>query len=271
VIFTDALNMQAIAAMYPASTAARMAKAAGADVVLPLGTLDEQIAVAAALCDAVAAGELPVAAFEATAHRLDALRRAYNITSAVPPFAAPDAMLYDEALTIARKSITVVHGSDVLPLAPHTRLALIDCLLPRFSLVEEAYARAETLNGLVSRGFPNVRAMTVGAEPTDGDVDRALALARQSDAVLLITRNAALSAERTRFVQALSASPTPVIHVAAGLPYDAGLLGSAAATVLTYGDPDVSLAALVDVVAGAATPQGRAPVTLSRRAAEGTL
>lgn len=268
IIFTDALNMHAIANMYGPGAAARLAKAAGADVVLPLGSLTEQLAVVDTLCAAVEAGDLPLAAFEATARRLNSLRRAYKLTYELPPFAEPDQALYKQALEVARRSVTLVHGSAALPLAAQTRLALIDCLLPRFSLIEEAYARAESLSGLVSQAFPNMRALTVGAEPTDEDVERALALLADVEAVVLITRNAALSERRTRFVQALVEAPQPVIHVAVGLPYDAGLAANTAATILTYGDPDVSLVALVDVLSGAVTAQGRAPVTLPSRSDE---
>ena len=52
VIFTDALNMRAIADRYGATEAAIMAKAAGADVLLPLGHLAGQVAVVKALSDA---------------------------------------------------------------------------------------------------------------------------------------------------------------------------------------------------------------------------
>ncbi len=267
VIFTDALNMQAIADRYGPSDAARRAKAAGADVVLPLGPMDEQIAVVDVLCAAVDAGELPLSVFEATVRRLDALRSAYQLTHELPPFAEPDQDFFMQALQVARRSITMIGDNAVLPLAAQTRLVLIDCLLPRFSLVEEAYARAESLTGLISGAFPNTRSLTVGAEPTDEDADRALALARDADVVLLITRNAVLSPQRSRFVEGLASSSTPVIHVAVGLPYDAGLVANSAATLLTYGDPDVSLTALVDVLTGEATAQGMPPVTLgvSRR------
>lgn len=263
VIFTDALDMKAIADRFGPTDAARRAKAAGADVILPLGSLDEQIAVVDAMCAAVESEELPLSVFEATARRLDILRSAYSISHELPPFTELEPGLYNRALDVARRSITVIGRSDALPLAGQTRLVLIDCLLPRFSLVEEAYARAESLSELISRAFPQMVGLTVGAEPTDEDVSRALALLRDADAVLLITRNAILSPLRTSFVQALMTSSIPVIHVAVGLPYDAGLVMNAATTILTYGDPDVSLTALVDVLTGRVTAQGLSPITLN--------
>jgi beta-N-acetylhexosaminidase len=255
--------MKAIADRYGACDAARRAKAAGSDVILPLGPLDEQIGVVDAMCAAVEAGELPLSVFEATARRLDTLRNAYNFSHELPPFAEPGQILYDRALEVARRSITVIGSSDALPLARQTRLALIDCLLPRFSLVEEAYARADSLSGLVSRAFPQMRSLTVGAEPTDEDVNRALELLHDAEAVLLITRNVVLSPQRTRFVQAIGTVSIPVIHVAVGLPYDAGLVTNAATTILTYGDPDVSLTALLDVLTGKVTAHGISPITLN--------
>jgi beta-N-acetylhexosaminidase len=107
-----------------------------------------------------------------------------------------------------------------------------------------------------------MRGLTVGAEPTVEDIDRVRTLLQELDAVLLVTRNAALSQQRMQFLQVLSGSTIPVIHVAVGLPYDAGLVANAKVTLLTYGDPDVSLMALVDVLTGKAIPQGTSPVTL---------
>jgi beta-N-acetylhexosaminidase len=218
--------MKAIADRYGPCDAARRAKAAGADVILPLGPLDEQIGVVDAMCATVEAGELPLSVFEATVRRLDTLRNAYNFSHELPPFAEPGQILYDRAL-------------------------------------EEAYARADSLSGLVSRAFPQMRSLTVGAEPTDEDVNRALELLHDAEAVLLITRNVVLSPQRTRFVQAIGTVSIPVIHVAVGLPYDAGLVTNAAITILTYGDPDVSLTALLDVLTGKVTAHGISPITLN--------
>ncbi|MDP9473188.1 MAG: beta-N-acetylhexosaminidase [Chloroflexota bacterium] len=68
VVFTDDLTMRAITDRYGLTEATVRAKTAGSDVVLlSVRSLDEQIAVARALHEAVASGALPSTPFEATA------------------------------------------------------------------------------------------------------------------------------------------------------------------------------------------------------------
>ncbi|MDP9315536.1 MAG: beta-N-acetylhexosaminidase [Chloroflexota bacterium] len=262
VVFTDALTMQAIAALYGPAEAALRSKLAGADVLLPLGMLDDQIAVARALCSAVEDGTVPRAMFEATADRLARLRAKYSVQYALPPFAAPDPAVYAEALDIARRSITMVHNRALLPLAPATRLVLIDCLLPRFSLVEEALAQAATFQALVAETFSELTTLVIGPEPSDEEIAQAVGLLRRGDVAMFVSRNATHIPRQLDLARALCAAGKPVIHVAARSPYDAGLVVDAAAALVTYGDSEVSLCALVEVLAGQTLPRGQAPVEL---------
>ena len=262
VVFTDALDMQAIAGRYGPVEAALRSKAAGADVLLPLGTLDEQIAVVEALQSAIADGSIPRSAFEATAVRLDALREAYGIDYTLPAFSKPGSALYDEALDMARRAVTVTHGVAALPLAKSSRLVLIDCMLPRFSQAEEAIERSDFLRGLVTAAFPRAISLALPPEPADEEVAHARALAESGDATLLVTRNAYLIESQARLARALAASRVPLIHAAVRNPYDASLVPDSTAALLTYGDPEVSLQALVEVVGGDIRAQGVLPVTL---------
>jgi beta-N-acetylhexosaminidase len=261
VIFTDALDMQAISGTYGPIEAALRSKAAGADVLMPLGTLAAQQRIAQALRAAVTDGRLPRAAFEDTARRLDALRSAYTLTHELPRFAEPEPTLAQAALDIARRGITLVRGGAELPLPHTTRLALIDCIQPRFSLVETELERAEMFSTLVQAAFPHTTPLTLGPEPTDADLLAARALAQDCDMTLLITRNAALIEPQARLAQALTARGR-VIHAAVRSPYDADVVPDATTTLLAYGDPAVSLHALVDVLAGRVPATGILPVTL---------
>ncbi|MDP9368673.1 MAG: beta-N-acetylhexosaminidase [Chloroflexota bacterium] len=263
VVFTDDLTMRAITDRYGLAQAAVRAKAAGADVlVLAVRTLDEQVSVARALRDAVASGALPAEIFEATADRLDRLRSAYGISTAVSPFIELEPTLAQDVLAIARRSITVVQGQERLPLPADTRVALIDCLLPRWSRVEEAVERAALLRELVEQAFPAATSITVDPEPTEDDLARARPLAGAADTVLLVTRDAQWVTHQVQLARELAASGTPLIHAAVRGPYDGETIRGAAATLVTYGDPPVSLRALVDILAGRAKPEGTLPVRL---------
>jgi len=84
----------------------------------------------------------------------------------------------------------------------------------------------------------------VGPEPSaDGAGDRAAGERRE---VTLFTRNASLIALQAQLAQTLAALPTPLIHVAARSPYDAGIVPNVAATLLTYGDPIARVAGAGD-------------------------
>lgn len=262
VVFTDALNMRAIADRYGIGEAAISAKSAGADVMLPCGPLTPQIEAAEQLVRALEEGRLASDPFTATARRLDRLRKDYAIGYDLPAYGDPDDELHAQALEIARRSITVLEAGNVLPLLPSTRLLLIDCMLPRFSQAEEALERAELLRGLMQSAFPNMVALTLGSTPETDQVRQALELAERCEATVFVTRNASLIPAQGQLAKAFADVSTPLIHVAARSPYDAGVVPSAAVTLLTYGDPVVSLEALVDVLAGRTTAQGTLPVEL---------
>lgn len=241
-IFTDALDMAALASRYSAPEAAVLSRQAGADIVMPLGNAANQLAVAEALADAIVNGRLDAAAFEATARRLDALHAAYALGEPAPQ-APNDDELLRAGEELARRGLSVDNRAELLPLARDTRLVVIDCLQPRFSNAEEAVDRSALLRGLLLDRFPAAQylALPPGAPET---WTQALALARTAAVVLLVTRNAWADGRQRELAAALSNEAAPLVHLAARGPQDAALVG-AGATVLTYGDPALSLAAAV--------------------------
>jgi len=56
-----------------------------------------------------------------------------------------------------------------------------------------------------------------------------------------------------------------IVHVALRGPYDSGVLGPVGDTILTFGDPAVTLKMLVGVLAGRIEPTATAPVSLPLR------
>ena len=252
VVFTDALDMRAVADMYGPADAAVLSKAAGADVVLPLGTLVEQITVARALDGAVEQGRLPASCLADTARRLDRLREEYGLGRAAPDLAVDDgqffAGLHDDALHVARRSVTVPRGRELLPLPRNVRLAVVDCLQTRFSPAEDLSMGSRVLQGLLRDAFPAAGYVALGPEPSDADVAQALLIARRAEATLLLTRNASMVPWQERVLRAFAAESFALLHAAVRGPYDADLAPHAQATLLTYGDPPVSLQALVETM-----------------------
>ncbi len=260
VIFTDALEMRALRDRYTLPASAVLSKAAGADVVLPIGSLEEQRDVAHALIAAVEAGQVPLAAFEDTARRLDTLRQRYGITHDLPPFAEPDPALDAQALAVARRSITLLGDRSTLPLPAATRLLVINCVVFAFSAADEALDHGARLEQLIGQAFPTARMLTLGAEPSASDIAQARALSDEYECTLLLTRNAVLLPGQVALARALIDGDTPLVHAAVRSPYDAQATGAQTA-LLTYGDLPQSLEALVDVLAGRSEAKGTLPVT----------
>lgn len=263
VIFSDALEMDAVNERYGVQAVA-LAKAAGVDVMLPVGSLERQEASVAAMRDAVEAGAISEEALQATAQRLETLRDSYGVTYDVPPFETLPDWIEPATAEIAARSITVVHGGDTLPLSRQTRLVLIDWSRPRWSLVAEAVERTAILRTAMMEHFPNARCVVADAESSAEHLRAIDALVAGSDAVVLVTRDAVSSAEQRHLISRLASGDAriPLFHVAVRGPYDAGLVPNVTATLLTYGDPLASLRAVAAVLAGEATAAGHAPVTL---------
>jgi len=255
VIMTDALEMRATADRFGLAESACLAKTAGADIVMPLGRLNAQVEVGTALADAARRGAIPAEEIVATARRLDELRMAFSLSHHLPPLSSPDSELAEETLSVARRGVTVRDDRSLLPLARETRLALIDCSQAGWSAVEEvegATARSDVLRDLLLAAFPRATALAVPSDPSAGEVAGAISLAQGSDVVLFVTRDAFGQKGPARLGRALAAVGRSMIHAALRGPYDTGMFPDAAATVQTYGDPSVSLRALVAILAGTA-------------------
>ena len=249
-VFTDALDMAAIAASYGPGQAAILARRAGADIVMPLGPLAGQVAVAEALVAGFADGRLSREDGEATMRRLAAARAAYGL-GAVPPEALTPGLLAEldaTALAVARRGLTVRDPGGLLPLAPGTRLAVIECRQPRFNNAEEAAERTAMLRELVAAAFPQAVFLSVSELVTEAERDAALAVAARAELTVLLTRNAAMVPAQAALAAALADRPR-LVHVAARGPADAGLLPGAAASLCLYGDPPVSMRAMVAALA----------------------
>jgi beta-N-acetylhexosaminidase len=254
-IFTDALDMRAIADSYGAPEAAILARQAGADIVMPLGPLTGQVAVAEAMAAAYASGRLSAEDGQATLRRLAAVRATFRLSEPPTPHTltpAALAKLNALALGVARRGTTVRDPGGVLPLDATTELAVIECQQARFSNAEDPTERSQLLRELVGAAFPKAVFLSVSETVADAERDAALAVARRAVRLVLVTRNAAMAPAQARLAAALAEHGPRLVHVAARSPEDLALLPEAAAAICTYGDPPVSLWAVVAALRGAA-------------------
>jgi beta-glucosidase len=129
--------------------------------------------------------------------------------------------------------------------------------------------------------LPGLGGFRIGARPVEvaGGIERAVDLARRSDAVVLVVGNhpdletegrdrpsLALPGDQDELVRrVLEANPRTVVVVNTGAPVAMPWADQAAAVLTVWYPGEEGAAALADVLTGAAEPGGRLPVTFPRR------
>jgi beta-N-acetylhexosaminidase len=257
VIFTDALNMRAVADRWSAPQSAVLSLAAGADVPLSCGPLDEHLRVVAEVERARSDGRLDAERIARAEARIARLLRDYpNGASGTLPSPAQDLARVAEA---ARRAVVTI---GTLPrLVPGRPVLLVGAVVTA-GTASESIARptADLEAALEAAGIP-VRRM----DHARADLDEALVGAQ----ALLVT-TAAPTPLRLRDVEGAAQAidrareaGVPSVHVALWNPANVALLPAPA--LVTFGFRSASAAAAVEVLLGGEA-SGVAPVPLAARA-----
>jgi beta-N-acetylhexosaminidase len=265
---TDALDMRAVADDHPVPAACVRAVAAGADVVMPLARQGESVA---ALADAIAGGELSAARVD------DALRRQTELDRRLAQRAGaagetrtplPNAEHLELAREVARRSLTLVRGADLLPLPPFAPLAVIEFASRRPSPVEEAVAGAPSLASSLAPYLPRLREVIVDSGSDAPAAGRAaVAAAAEADLVVLATRDAYLWPEERALISEIAAAGRPAMLIALRNPYDLAALPWTAGAAAAYADVPATLDALADALTGRAGWPGVLPMDIGSEVA----
>jgi beta-N-acetylhexosaminidase len=264
-IFTDSLSMDAINDRYGLEDTAIRCKAAGVDVLESNESLDKQLVRFRALVSAVENGQLPTSLFTSTFDRLTALRESYDLDAPTPALPPVDPALRAEAERIATGTISVLGGGTFAPIEADAPALIVDFQRLRSSEAEDPFNRGGIVRDEARRLLPSTRVATLSHQPRNEEATFAINAARQVSTLVLMTRDATdhpYQAEIGRRVIAAAPDGTRVIHVALRGPYDAGVFGPVSDTLLTFGDPAVTLKAVVGVLAGITTPTATMPVSL---------
>jgi beta-N-acetylhexosaminidase len=252
---SDAMNMGALTDGRAIPGACVAAIAAGVDVVMPL---DDQAETVAALEIAISSAELPaarVAEALARSAQLDARLRA---DPRAQPVALPDADHLELARTVAGRSLTLLFGSDLLPLDSATSVAVIEFASRRPSPVEEEAVPTASVGAALRRHLPRVREVIVDGRGDLPEGERAaiesaaLDVAGSAELVVLATRDAYLWPEEQRLIALICAGDRPTILIALRNPYDLARLPRTSAAAAVYADVPVTLEALADALTGRA-------------------
>ncbi|WP_394120405.1 glycoside hydrolase family 3 N-terminal domain-containing protein [Planococcus donghaensis] len=268
VIFTDALNMQAIADHFGPVDAVIRAVNAGTDIVLmPVGLES----VANGLYEAVRSGEIAEERIDASATRILSLKMKRGILKEESPVSLEEKTA--NALQVvgseahkqvereaAEKSITLVKNEGVLPLAPAAEDMLV--------VVGNTYSD-ELYAGLKAR-HDNTMWIETGAPLTAQQLETA----KSAKAVIVGTATSSLSqrspesAQMKLVNQLVTEVEAPVIGVAVRNPYDIMAYPEIDAYLTQYSFRTASYEAMASAIMGELAPTGKLPVTIPNLAGE---
>jgi beta-N-acetylhexosaminidase len=242
VIITDGMDMHAIAHRYGAGEAAVNALAAGADMVMAIGSRESQEATLEAIAAAIADGTLPMQSVRERLARLDKLAHAHPAGSV--PYVTEDE---DRALMARawRRALTT-RGNPQRP-TPGSKVRLVARQDVVSDGVSEAGVPAARIAASLGTLF-DVELVTF-ADPEAFDWD---ALPQDGRYTLLA------STSRRRYGPQARAGWRPDLHLALWNPYQA--LDFDAPALMTYGFAPPALEAVNAWLAGEIEAEGVCPV-----------
>ncbi|MEU8588035.1 glycoside hydrolase family 3 N-terminal domain-containing protein [Streptomyces sp. NPDC048664] len=268
VVVTDSLGMQGVRQKYGDDRVPVLALKAGVDQLLNPPNLE--LATRAVLA-AVRGGELSEARLEESVLRILRLKARLGLfeqpftTGAAVDRTVGTAAHRRAADQVAQRTTTLLVDKDrLLPLScrTHPRL-LVAGADPQSPSGTDGPPTAVLANALTGLGF-TATALPTGMEPTAAAIERAVAAAKDADAVVLGTYDLSATSTQLTLVERLLATGRPVIAVALRNPYDVARLQGVHACLATYSWTDPELRAAARVIAGRAAPRGRLPVPVRR-------
>jgi beta-N-acetylhexosaminidase len=261
-IFTDSMSMRAITARYGTAEAAISARLAGADMLEANESLDDQRVRHEALVDALDSGRISDQEFLPTIDRLNAVRLRYGIDGEPRPLPAQPASLRETARTIVARTVAHAGPAPFQPVDPDGAV-VIDFQRFRTTEAEDPIGRARILRDAVAARLPGAAVVTLSDEPTDVEIDRAVESASSARTLVILTRDASdLPRQAAIANRAIAAAPegVRVVHCPMRGPYDAGTLDRVDDWLFIFGDPALSIEALVAALAGETPPTAGMPV-----------
>jgi beta-N-acetylhexosaminidase len=269
-IFTDAMDMDAIDRLFPGEEAAVRAVEAGADVVLL--PPDPEVAIRG-IMSAVLSGRIPEERIDASVERILRAKAAMGLhverTVDLEAIHRRVGLLpsREVAQEIANRSITLLKNDrDLLPLAG-TRSATV------FSI---SYRRTNDLlagrffNQRLRETYPRLETAVVGADTPREEYDRLLEMARAADLVVISLYITAVSSSGTvaapeelvDFITGVGTSAAPNVVVSFGNPYLLGEFPAVQSYLLAWSSAEASQLAAARALFGEVAIRGRTPTRI---------
>ncbi len=260
VIFTDSMEMKAIAEHYGAGESAVMAIEAGADMIICGRGYPEHQEAVQALVAAVESGRLSRERLEESLRRLELMRDSLPTMKRLhynPHFAEQN----EQMRRIVEHTVTLVRNQDLLPLGPGKVLVLSPDLLPLTPLGEMRRSDG-ALQHMQLEGV-DVQEARYPAETRGPALEHILQQARACETVLftVYARHRLPDATRELGERLLEANPRTVL-VSLSSPYVLRDLPGMPAFVCSYNYTPLSMQALGRVLSGHLQPTGRLSVSI---------
>jgi beta-N-acetylhexosaminidase len=272
-IFSDALNMGAIAERYEPGEATVLAIEAGIDIVLYMPDVRRSHA---ALCDAVAQGRISHERIDASVRRVLSakawcglhLEREVSLDNvwevvASPAHTSTARELFERAVTLVR---------DPLNLLPVDRKASrVAAVILKDAVPVRSYALREPAGSRFSNEVQGRwRTRLIESSADAADLEQVMAGVKDCDVALVAVcarvaaykGSAALGPAHASVLRALDQANVPTIAAVLGNPYVLPHIPERAATLLTFESAVQSEASAVRVIAGEIPARGRSPVSL---------
>lgn len=270
VILTDCLEMNAVSETVGVGRGAVLAKQAGNDLILISHRYDRQLAGIEALKAAVQAGEIAPEAIREAAGRVLALKQRLGEREqrqSVAPTLADVGSTAHRQLSdriYARSTTLVRNEQNLLPLRlePDQRLLLVYTHRDAWTQVEDkGYPEAFLVENLCLR-HAHTDVIVLSEKTTPADYERLSSVAREADAILMVTVNALHDPQQAQVMQEFIKLGRPLIGLAPYSPYDLLAFPDLATYLVTYEYTRPAIAAAVRVLFGEIPPQGKLPVSL---------
>jgi beta-N-acetylhexosaminidase len=268
VLFTDCLQLDAIARGVGSARAAVLALAAGADALIVSHDLTIAREARDAIVAAVESGELSRGRLEEAVARTDALRvHLAALRSRRESLAREE----DDGIAaeIARASIVSVRGDALL--APERPLAIVSFEGSTSDGIANASAERPSLSLALRRHRFRTEYFRVPCDPDATMREMLLEVlgARRADVqprLIVLSRRAHLYREQRDLIAALLTTASDAVAVSMLEPFDLGALAAASVILATCGDETASVEALAEVLAGRVAVRGTLPIRTTAHA-----
>lgn len=249
VVFTDCLEMAAIADGLGVVEGAVRAFKAGADILLVSHREDRQLGVIDALLASVARGEISEARIDESLARIHRLKQKRDMAGwRNLPQDVVHHVAQPQSLALSRRvhAASIVWQGEPIRLDPALPVLIMTFEVREHTEIDVVSVGEETLGACLAQRGMTVRELRLPLSPSTAEQAGALEHARLAAQVVCVSYNAVLWPQQQSLLAALPDGKTWL--VAGRLPYDLDLLAQARAKLGGCSNRPAALAALADAL-----------------------